>query len=103
MTLRQWMLLFALAVLLIGWSLMLAACQTTGSAATEVSAPAACRAFEPIRWSVTDSIPTQKQAIAHNAAWKTLCDKPLPPCSDWTRSWAGTPKAVACKDETHGG
>lgn len=69
---KQWTALFALATLLVGWLLLLTACQTTGSAVTRPTA--ACRAFKPIRWSVTDSIPTQQQAIEHNAAWKALCE-----------------------------
>lgn len=53
--------------------ILVAGCQTTASVATRAPAASACRVFKPIAWSVTDSVPTQKQAIEHNAAWKSLC------------------------------
>jgi hypothetical protein len=75
LTMRQWLALWMLAALLIGYALVLMACQTTGSGGTEgpSSASAACRSFTPIYWSKTDSVETQRQAIAHNAAWSKLC------------------------------
>jgi hypothetical protein len=75
LTPRQWLALWLLAALLSAF-LMLQGCQTTGSVATRPGRVAACAVFQPILWSVTDSIPTQKQAIAHNAAWKSLCGGP---------------------------
>lgn len=70
---KQWTALFALATLLAGWLLLLTACATS-SRETRVGIPAACLVFRPIRASVTDSIPTQQQAIEHNAGWKSLCE-----------------------------
>lgn len=61
-----------------------AACQTMGSGAIDASAnpsttieDSACAAFRPIEWSKDDTLDTQRQATAHNAAWKRICgDKP---------------------------
>lgn len=33
----------------------------------------ACEAFEPIRYSRTDTDETKKRVRAHNAAWDALC------------------------------
>jgi hypothetical protein len=51
--------------------LSLVACQTTASVATSKSV--SCEAFRPIYWSKLDTLDTQKQAVEHNAAWKSLC------------------------------
>lgn len=74
LNLKQWLALCGLATLLAAF-LMLQGCRTTASGAIRpVGIPASCLVFKPIRWSVTDSIPTQQQAIEHNAAWKSLCE-----------------------------
>jgi hypothetical protein len=58
--------LWLLAALL----LLLAACRTT----TPISATdASCLAYEPIRYSRTDTAETRRQIIEHNAAWDALC------------------------------
>jgi len=54
--------------------LLMAACKTTASVETEPPS-AMCVAFKPIYWSKDDTVDTQKQAVAHNAAWKALCGK----------------------------
>lgn len=51
---------------------LVAACQTTGTAGTDVS----CRAFAPIGWSRADSEETVRQVKGHNAAWAALCAEP---------------------------
>jgi hypothetical protein len=49
---------------------LLAACKTT----TPISATdASCLAYEPIRYSRTDTEATRRQIIEHNAAWDALC------------------------------
>lgn len=62
-----WLLILALVVPLLG------GCQTTASAATSTPAPGACLIFKPIYWSSKDTLETQKQARAHNAAGVSLC------------------------------
>lgn len=51
---------------------MLAGCQTTGGAGTDVG----CDAFMPLSWSKTDTIGTAKGVREHNAAWNALCAAP---------------------------
>ena len=52
--------------------LLLAACKTT----TPISVTdASCLAYEPIRYSRTDTAETRRQIIEHNAAWDALCKK----------------------------
>jgi hypothetical protein len=49
---------------------LLAACKTT----TPISVTdTSCLAYEPIRYSRTDSEETRRQIIEHNAAWTALC------------------------------
>lgn len=56
---------------LLGALLMLTACQsTTQIAVTDTS----CQAFEPIRYSRSDTAETVRQVRQHNAAFRTLCD-----------------------------
>jgi hypothetical protein len=51
---------------------LLAACKTT----TPISVTdASCLAYEPIRYSRTDSEQTRRQIIEHNAAWDAICKK----------------------------
>jgi hypothetical protein len=57
---------------------MLTGCQTNSPSPTTVSAAgtspvAFCDAAEPFYWSASDTRPTQKQAVAHNAVGKDLC------------------------------
>lgn len=68
-------LLFAPAfvrVRIIALSAMLAGCQTTGGAGTDVG----CDAFVPLTWSKTDTIGTARGVREHNAAWNALCAEP---------------------------
>jgi hypothetical protein len=58
-------------LMLLAATLLLVACQTTGSVATNKSV--SCAAFKPILWSKLDTLDTQKQAVEHNAAWSALC------------------------------
>lgn len=59
-----------LALMLTVATLTLGACATTtGTGGTDVF----CRSSQPIRWSVTDSDETIRQAKAHNAVGKRLC------------------------------
>lgn len=55
--------------------LLVAACQTTASVATrpQPTVTTFCLAFKPIRWSLHDTLETQQQARAHNAAGASLC------------------------------
>jgi len=64
-------LMRAAAPIAIALALMTAACQTTGTAGTDVS----CRAFAPIIWSGEDTLGTQSQVRGHNAAWSSLCKR----------------------------
>ena len=58
------------ALMLIAAMLTLAGCATTtGSGGTDVF----CRSAQPIRWSVTDSDDTIRDAKAHNAVGVRLC------------------------------
>lgn len=55
-------------------TLILSGCaRTMVSAGTDVDV--ACRVFAPIRYSMTDSAESQKQAREHNAAWLAICAK----------------------------
>lgn len=53
-------------------ALTLTSCQTM-----DISGPdpdlVACRSFEPVTWSATDTPETIKQIKAHNAAWMAVC------------------------------
>jgi hypothetical protein len=49
--------------------LLLTACQTTGSGVRSV----ACESFKPITWSKSDTRPTIRQVVGHNATGKALC------------------------------
>lgn len=44
-----------------------------GVPATQAVVDTACQAFEPIRYSKTDTAETIRQAREHNAAWDELC------------------------------
>jgi hypothetical protein len=71
-------ILLLLSLTLLVWTaitgLLLSACQTTASVATEPpGVSVACQVFQPIYWSKTDTPETQKQARAHNAAGVSLC------------------------------
>jgi hypothetical protein len=54
--------------------LSLTACQTTGSAGTNVLY-VPCESLEPIRWSKTDTRRTQEQVTEFNSVYKALCLK----------------------------
>ena len=60
-------------LMLLAAALLLVACQTTDSVATNKSV--SCAAFRPIRWSKSDTLETQKQAVEHNAAWSAVCQE----------------------------
>lgn len=54
-------------------SMMLTACGTIPTTATDVS----CSAFQPITFSAASDTPeTVRQVREHNAAWRSLCSKP---------------------------
>lgn len=35
-----------------------------------------CKSFKPITWSKQDTAPTQRQIVAHNKVFTTLCPAP---------------------------
>ena len=70
---RRWARLWAHGLTVIAACLSTGACQTMGSGVTKPPVSAACLAFQPIRWSSHDTLETQKQARAHNAAGASLC------------------------------
>jgi len=53
-------------------ALILTSCQTTGTSGPDPEL-VACRSFEPVTWSATDTPKTIKQIKAHNAAWAAVC------------------------------
>ncbi len=69
---RRWARLWSHGLTVIALCLSAGACQTMGGNG-KTSTPAACLAFQPIRWSQNDTLETQKQARAHNAAGVALC------------------------------
>lgn len=46
------------------------------SGCSTVPTDASCKAFSPITWSKNDTVPTQRQVIAHNKAYLAICPKP---------------------------
>ena len=63
----KWSALWLLGGLLI---ILLTACETIPTGATDVS----CSAFHPMTFSSRDTEATIKQVREHNAAWRAICD-----------------------------
>ena len=59
-----------LAAMLIAATLT-SGCKTMVSAGTSVD----CLAFQPVRWSKSDTLQTIEQVREHNAVWKSLCSE----------------------------
>jgi hypothetical protein len=53
-------------------SSMLAGCATTASVETS-NKHVACDSFRPITWSKDDTVPTQREVVAHNSVGKVIC------------------------------
>jgi hypothetical protein len=63
-----------MAAMLLPVLLLVTACQTTNTAATDRDGDSwACLAFKPIRWSSHDTKETLDQIAEHNAIWEAEC------------------------------
>ena len=54
-------------------ALLLPACTTANTAATDEGGDWFCLAFRPIYWSSDDTTRTREQITEHNAAWEAVC------------------------------
>ncbi len=68
----RWMRPFRLAVLSALMAPLLIGCAKM-TASAGIDPGVACRAFEPIGWSKTDSDATIRAVKEHNVAWRAVC------------------------------
>jgi len=61
-----------LAFVLAGMLIMVGCTMTTGTSGPDPEL-VACRSFEPVTWSATDTPETIRQIKEHNAAWAAVC------------------------------
>ncbi len=60
-------------MMLVPLMMLVAACQTTKTNTSETSRNVTCEAFQPIRYSRTDTEQTRRQIVQHNAVWDEIC------------------------------
>jgi hypothetical protein len=64
----------ALSKIFLITSLMISTAAIEGCSSLPVDS--SCRSFAPITWSRKDTVPTQRQVIAHNKAYLAICPAP---------------------------